>query len=80
MTKVGFVALDEYGGPDHRECECERHAGQGIPAVAVIAVAGSEVIPDSAWGACAECFGMMNDSLDGGRANWHLAPMGIGPG
>ena len=76
MAKVGFVALDEYGGAAHQVCECERHAGQGIPAVAVIALAGSEVIPDSVWGACAACFREMDLSLDSGRADWHLAREG----
>ena len=72
MAKVGFVALDEYRGITHRECECKRHAGLGIPAVAVIALVGSGLLPDSVWGACAECFGLMDASLNGGRADWHL--------
>lgn len=80
-TRVGFVTLEEYQSVpgrhpgEHEQCEAERHAGQGRPAVVVVAIS-SETLGDAVWGACSECFAAMDLTLESGRADWHLTTGG----
>lgn len=76
MNKIGFVTREEYEAwygieaqYTHVRCETPRHKGQMILAIVVIVI----MEPDnpSVFGACPECFGLMDDDL-GPEANWHL--------
>ena len=65
--KIGFVGIERWQGADHRVCEAPRHEGVGIPATAVVALAGPD--GDLVWGACIECFGLMDLEIE---ESWEL--------
>jgi hypothetical protein len=69
MHKIGYVAVEDWKGQDHWTCESERHAGIGLPSVAVVAVSGLRAdgsLDEDAglvWGVCIECFGLMDRDI-----------------
>lgn len=73
--KIGYVPVENWNGPGHRECEAPRHEGQHLPATAVIALAElrSDGEPDLdnsvVWGACIECLGLIGKDIEG---EWKL--------